>query len=86
MKKFTRSLKSTLAAAVLGTLLFGTLPARGQQLVKVTDITGGSSVFIFSGRHSTVRFLGSCFGRYATGGHHTANFDVSWGLTKITIR
>src|SRR5687768_18501263 len=48
MKKFTRSLKSILAAAVLGTLLFGgTLPVRGQQLVKVTDITGGSSVFIF---------------------------------------
>ena len=47
MKKFTRSLKSILAAAVLGMLLFGTLPARGQQVVRVTDITGGSSVFIF---------------------------------------
>ncbi len=47
MKKTTGSVKVCLAAVVLVTLLIGTIPARGQELVSVSDITGGSSVFVF---------------------------------------
>lgn len=47
MKMKIRSVNGLLAVAVICTLLTGTLPVRGQELVSVSDITGGSSVFVF---------------------------------------
>ncbi len=41
------SIKISLAATTIFMLLLGSVPIRGQQLVAVTDITGGSSVFVF---------------------------------------
>ncbi len=47
MKKRIGSVKRFLAMAVVATLLTGAIPAAGQELVSVSDITGGSSVFVF---------------------------------------
>lgn len=47
MKKIIGSVKGIVGAVVMVTLLFGSLPINGQELVSVSDITGGSSVFVF---------------------------------------
>ncbi len=47
MKKLIKSAQGALSAAVIATLLSGALPVSGQELVSVSDITGGSSVFVF---------------------------------------
>jgi hypothetical protein len=47
MNKIIGSVRIFLGLAVISTLLIGTVPARGQQVVQVSDITGGSSVFVF---------------------------------------
>ena len=47
MDKIIRSTRFLLVLAIIFTLLTGALPARGQELVSVSDITGGSSVFVF---------------------------------------
>jgi tetratricopeptide (TPR) repeat protein len=39
--------KCVISAAVIGAVLSGGLPARGQDLIPVSDISGGSSVFVF---------------------------------------
>lgn len=40
-------MKGYLAVVVIATLLMGAMPSSGQELVSVSDITGGSSVFVF---------------------------------------
>ena len=47
MNKIIGSIRYFAVLATIFTLLMGTIPARGQQLVSVSDITGGSSVFVF---------------------------------------
>ena len=47
MNKIIGSVRIFLGLAVISTLLIGTVPVRGQQVVQVSDITGGSSVFVF---------------------------------------
>lgn len=47
MTKYIGSIKAAVGAGVMFALLLGSLPARGQELVSVSDITGGSSVFVF---------------------------------------
>jgi tetratricopeptide (TPR) repeat protein len=47
MKKFIGSIKGIVGAGVIATLLIGTVPVSGQEFVSVSDITGGSSVFVF---------------------------------------
>lgn len=51
--------KGFFAAILLIVLLAGSLPARSQDLVPVSDITGGSSVFVFrnSQRSATKKFV-----------------------------
>ncbi|NOT49343.1 MAG: tetratricopeptide repeat protein, partial [Acidobacteria bacterium] len=47
MKKFIGSVKGIIGAAVMTAVLIGGVPVSGQELVSVSDITGGSSVFVF---------------------------------------
>src|SRR5688572_14815153 len=47
MNKIIGSIRVFVVLAVISTMLIGTVPAPGQQLVSVSDITGGSSVFVF---------------------------------------
>jgi tetratricopeptide (TPR) repeat protein len=47
MTKFSGSVKGIVGAGVISTLLIGSMPVSGQELVSVSDITGGSSVFVF---------------------------------------
>ncbi len=47
MKNAIGSLKGIVGAGVIATLLAGVVPVKGQELVSVSDITGGSSVFVF---------------------------------------
>lgn len=47
MKKIIGSTKGFLALTVILTLLMNATPASSQELVSVSDITGGSSVFVF---------------------------------------
>lgn len=47
MKKIIGSTKGFLALIVILTLLMNALPSSAQELVSVSDITGGSSVFVF---------------------------------------
>lgn len=47
MKKLLVMTKGFLAAGVIGTLLIGGTPTAGQDLVPVSDITGGASIFVF---------------------------------------
>ena len=47
MKKFLGSVKGILGGGVISTLLLASVPVRGQELVSLSDITGGSSVFVF---------------------------------------
>lgn len=47
MKKFIGSVKAILGVGIISALLIGTVPVSGQELVAVSDITGGSSVFVF---------------------------------------
>ena len=47
MKKIIGSVKGHLALAVILTLLINATPSNAQELVSVSDITGGSSVFVF---------------------------------------
>ena len=47
MKKIIDSIKGHLTLAVILTLLLNATPSSAQELVSVSDITGGSSVFVF---------------------------------------
>lgn len=47
MKKFIGPVKGIIGAAVMSALLIGSVPVSGQEVVSLTDITGGSSVFVF---------------------------------------
>lgn len=47
MKNYFGSVKAVVGAGLTSTLLMGSLPVSGQELVSVSDITGGSSVFVF---------------------------------------
>jgi tetratricopeptide (TPR) repeat protein len=50
----------TYAAAIIGAILFNCIPATAQDLVPVSDITGGSSVFVFRNTaRSTKKFSSS---------------------------
>lgn len=47
MKKFIGSAKEICGAAIILAVLIGSVPVNGQEVVSLTDITGGSSVFVF---------------------------------------
>ncbi|MGD9563429.1 MAG: tetratricopeptide repeat protein [Pyrinomonadaceae bacterium] len=47
MKEFIDSVKAFSGAAIITSLLLAPISVSGQQLVSVSDITGGSSVFVF---------------------------------------
>lgn len=47
MKKSARQIRITFAFAIISTLLLTSVPTMGQELVSTSDITGGSSVFVF---------------------------------------
>ena len=47
MRRKTNFAKSLFAAFLIGTVLFSAISASAQDLVPVSDITGGSSVFVF---------------------------------------
>lgn len=47
MKTFMEPMKGLVGTAVISALLIGGIPASGQEMVSVSDIAGGSSVFVF---------------------------------------
>lgn len=47
MKNKTRRQKTAISVFLVWTFLIGWLPVRGQDIIPISDITGGSSVFVF---------------------------------------
>lgn len=55
MIRKTQTLQAALSTIIVFAILFATLPVSGQDLVPVSDITGGSSVFVFRNSAKSTR-------------------------------